>query len=256
MRSPARTGCAGAFSLIELLVVISILALLIALLVPSLSRARELARSAACLSNLRQLGQATAVYQNKNKDWLPISPAEKLQYGVGDDGRMVSVRTTCHWGGRRAEWLHSGEPDTPATEETEIRPLTPYLYPEATLDSPTPVFRCPSDSPTNWSNGLIPGADIYRTCGNSYYINMFGTSRVPNLPPKSSISKVELYMEAAAYFLLGAAEEGSGWHKRRDMHNVLFLDLHAASTFMDTRERSGDEWTVTDFVALDTGFYP
>lgn len=256
MRSPARSGRAGAFSLIELLVVISIIALLIALLVPSLSRARELARSTACLSNLRQIGQATAAYSNKNKDWLPISPAEKLQYGVGEDGRKVRVITACHWGGRRAEWRHGGEAASPAAEETEIRPLTPYLYEGATLDSPTPVFRCPADVPTAWSDGHMPGANIYRTCGNSYYINMFGASPYHDVPPQSSTSKVVLYTEAAPYFLLAEVAEGAGWHKRFNSHNLLFLDLHAASTLMDTRQHSGDGWTVSDFLAVGAGFYP
>lgn len=51
-----------AFTLIELLVVIAIIALLAALLFPVFARAREAARAAACLSNVRQVGQAVLMY--------------------------------------------------------------------------------------------------------------------------------------------------------------------------------------------------
>jgi len=61
----------GAFTLIELLVVIAIIAVLAALLLPALSRAKQKARQAACLSNLRQIGVGFTLYQTENRERFP-----------------------------------------------------------------------------------------------------------------------------------------------------------------------------------------
>jgi prepilin-type processing-associated H-X9-DG protein/prepilin-type N-terminal cleavage/methylation domain-containing protein len=61
------------FTLVELLVVIAIIALLIALLLPTLSRAKEQARSVTCLSNLRQLAAAAQLYCDGNRGYFPIA---------------------------------------------------------------------------------------------------------------------------------------------------------------------------------------
>lgn len=60
-----------AFSLVELLVVIGIIAILLALLFPAFAKVREQSRRTKCLANLRSIGQALFVYANVNRDRLP-----------------------------------------------------------------------------------------------------------------------------------------------------------------------------------------
>lgn len=71
LTSRLKTRSKAGFSLIELLVVISIIALLIGILLPALPRVRDTARKAACGAALRSVGQAVVMYQNQFKDVFP-----------------------------------------------------------------------------------------------------------------------------------------------------------------------------------------
>jgi prepilin-type N-terminal cleavage/methylation domain-containing protein len=87
----------GAFTLIELLVVIAIIALLVSILLPSLNKAKSLARRALCLSNMRTIGVSAFMYAGENDDWFPdpyttgaggfyIDPSDGLKHYTGSWG--------------------------------------------------------------------------------------------------------------------------------------------------------------------------
>lgn len=70
-----RRAWPGAFTLVELLVVVGIIALLVAILLPALSRARQRAVDVTCASNIRQIYTATVQYAAENRGWYPHRPA-------------------------------------------------------------------------------------------------------------------------------------------------------------------------------------
>src|SRR5258706_1198913 len=83
-----------AFTLVELLVVIGIIALLISILLPSLSKARENAVKVQCSSNLRQWGIGLAQYFANNKGYFPYN-GRAIPPNWLDPGKDTSWNNTC-----------------------------------------------------------------------------------------------------------------------------------------------------------------
>jgi prepilin-type N-terminal cleavage/methylation domain-containing protein len=84
------------FTLVELLVVIAIIALLVTILLPSLGRARELAKRAVCKTNLNSMGKQIVLYQSENKDkfmWLscPDGAASAIWRQTTGTNRVIDI---------------------------------------------------------------------------------------------------------------------------------------------------------------------
>lgn len=71
-----------AFTLIELLVVVAIIALLVGIMVPSLSHARALAKVRVCANNLRNIGHGVVLYAHANHEEIPHGPAGNCAFGM------------------------------------------------------------------------------------------------------------------------------------------------------------------------------
>jgi len=117
-----------AFTLIELLVVIAIISILASMLLPSLSRAKEKARTITCINNLRQMGMAVKMFVDDNEFKFPPGGIEEYY-----QERLTGKDTTPALGGfdpilKLLWWLPT------ATN----RPLFGYI-------SPSDLFRCPAD---------------------------------------------------------------------------------------------------------------
>jgi prepilin-type N-terminal cleavage/methylation domain-containing protein/prepilin-type processing-associated H-X9-DG protein len=133
----------GGFTLVELLVVIAIIAILAALLLPALARAKEKANRAACAGNARQWGLALTMYLDDNKQIFPLAKIPNGTPGAPADYNEDSPRwsdlATFHAAGQGDSVWYNALP-----AYVSGRPLWQYAANPGAFITTRSIFTCPT----------------------------------------------------------------------------------------------------------------
>jgi len=127
------------FTLVELLVVIAIIGILVALLLPAIQAAREAARRAQCMNNIKQLGIATHNYLTAKKEALPPALFQEFK-GPGYQGQTLFVYLLPYF---EAQTIYD-QWDFGKTPTSRGNNCATSTSPAATI---IPTLLCPSDNP-------------------------------------------------------------------------------------------------------------
>lgn len=123
------------FTLIEVLVVVGILSLLVALLLPSLGRSKEIAKRAVCGSNLRQIGVAITMYGSSNRDSGPPWTGGVYDFVMSDNAGPKGYRTTA--------WMEAIYPFLGGRGDPRLLRTNPELEAQWEGQKVLQVYYCP-----------------------------------------------------------------------------------------------------------------
>ena len=202
-----------AFTLVELLIVVALIAIVSSLLLPVAQKATESGRRAQCVSNLRQIGAAIQLYRNEHNNYYP--PANGL------DNLMATI-------GWKGLWY---APTTPANGG-----LIPYVGSQAAMDK---LVVCPRN---RYPDSELP--PIKNPIGYPYTVNYnvmvsAGAAQPANHLQFARPSTVFLMADSATgetvgtKWGLGVNSTSSGWAALENRHsgqmNILWMDGHVST---------------------------
>ncbi len=216
----SRPNATRAFTLLELLIVIAILALLAALLFPVFARTREKARSGVCLTNLRQIGMAVAEYAQDYDELYPYGadPVDKYSLAWGVDPTRDALLK-----------------DMPLLHQI----LMPYC-------KEVGIWRCPSDTgyeqlldlpdPNGGPLQMRAQPSAFEAFGSSYSYRteiafrhlIYGASGYRERQEVSAAEVLIITDTCGAWHGNGSRNDMQGWR-----YNAVFADGHAISLNRD-----------------------
>ena len=223
------TKISGGFTLIELLVVIAIIALLLAILGPSLGKAKQYAQAVVCISNLKQWSLVFTLYANDNDDSFPQSIAYPTSPGITAE----------------AAWLLGSL--LPYYEDLNLRdcPVTKSLNRPPSTNNFGGTF-------TEW--GPFPESINGREWWDTYAEGSYGFNDwVADVPPGAdsfwglpSSKAIRTINEESAY-IVGTVFDAVCWEQVPEMNNMSpSNDEHETDTYNATWE-----WNSLKHLSLD-----
>ena len=233
----------GNFTLIELLVVIAIIAILAALLLPSLQQARVQAQIAACQSNIKQVGMGWVNYTLDFNDIVP-----PINAGADDANwlrRGITGPVNAAWIYLMREQLVMG--DIPFNAGNPIHSVFPVKYRNG-------ILKCPAAKESlYYHRGVHYGMLQYNIGGRKAYGRTPVSKATQFKRPSSKITFADSYdaTYAGRYDVYNSDLTSWGFSRHSSRANTAFVDGHVASwRYLDIKSNTAT-WYNNEYLGYD-----